>query len=35
MVDIFIKTYHKDFDYLYYCLSSNKKFAKGFRKIVI
>lgn len=35
IVDIFIKTYHKDFIWLKYCLASIKKFAKGFRKVVI
>ena len=34
-VDIFIKTYHTDFQWLVYCLKSIKKFATGFRKIVI
>jgi hypothetical protein len=34
-VDIFIKTYHKDFIWLEYLLKSIKKFASGFRKIII
>jgi hypothetical protein len=34
-VDIFIKTYHKDFIWLEYLLKSIKKFASGFRRIVI
>ena len=34
-IDIFIKTYHKDFIWLEYLLKSIKKFASGFRKIVI
>lgn len=34
-MDIFIKTYHKDFEWLYYCVKSIHKFAKGFRKIII
>jgi hypothetical protein len=33
--DIFIKTYYKDFIWLEYLLRSIKKFASGFRKIVI
>jgi hypothetical protein len=33
--DIFIKTYHKDFVWLPYCLKSIHKFASGFRNIVI
>lgn len=35
IVDIFIKTYHKDFIWLEYCLRSIKKFASGFRDVVI
>jgi len=35
IVDIFIKTYHKDFVWLQYCLKSIQKFANGFRNIVI
>jgi hypothetical protein len=35
VVDIFIKTYHKDFIWLKYCLGSIQKFAQGFRKVVI
>ena len=34
-VDIFIKTYHKDFIWLEYCIKSIKKFCKGFRDVVI
>jgi hypothetical protein len=34
-VDIFIKTYYKDFVWLEYLLRSIKKFASGFRNIVI
>lgn len=33
--DIFIKTYHKDFIWLEWCLKSIKKFASGFRDIVV
>lgn len=35
VIDIFIKTYHKDFIWLEYCLASIRKFATGFRKIII
>jgi hypothetical protein len=35
ITDIFIKTYHKDFIWLEYCLKSIKKYARGFRDIVI
>jgi hypothetical protein len=35
VVDIFIKTYHKDFVWLQYCLKSIQKFATGFRNVVI
>ena len=34
-VDIFIKTYHKDFVWLEWCLKSIKKFASEFRDVVI
>jgi len=34
-MDIFIKTYYKDYIWLKYCLQSIKKFAKGFRKVII
>jgi hypothetical protein len=34
-VDIFIKTYHKDFVWLEWCLKSIKKYATGFRNIII
>jgi hypothetical protein len=33
--DIFIKTYHKDFAWLEWCLKSIKKFASGFRNVVV
>jgi hypothetical protein len=33
--DIFIKTYHKDFVWLEWCLKSIKKFAHGFNTIII
>jgi hypothetical protein len=33
--DIFIKTYHKDFVWLEYALRSIRKFASGFRDVVI
>jgi hypothetical protein len=35
IVDIFIKTYYKDFIWLEYLLKSIKKFASGFRNVVI
>jgi hypothetical protein len=35
ITDIFIKTYHKDFVWLEYALLSIKKFASGFRDVVI
>ena len=35
IIDIFIKTYHKDFVWLYYCIKSIHKFAKNFRKVII
>lgn len=34
-VDIFIKTYPDDYPWLEYCLRSIRKFATGFRKVVI
>jgi len=34
-MDIFIKTYHKDYIWLDFCLRSIKKFAHGFRDVVI
>lgn len=34
-VDIFIRSYEKDFEWLYYCLQSIKKFCKGFNSVVI
>jgi len=33
--DIFIKTYHKDFMWLRWCLMSIKKFSSGFRDVVV
>jgi len=35
IVDIFIKTYYKDYIWLKYCLRSIQKFASGFRNIII
>jgi len=35
VTDIFIKTYHKDFLWLEYCLKSIRKFGSGFRDVVI
>jgi hypothetical protein len=35
VTDIFIKTYHKDFIWLPYCLKSIQKYSSGFRNIVI
>lgn len=35
MTDIFIKTYHKDFKWLPFCLKSIEKFANGFRHVII
>jgi hypothetical protein len=34
-MDIFIKTYHKDFVWLEYCLKSIQKYASGFRNVII
>lgn len=34
-LDIFIKSYHKDFEWLSFCLSSIDKFLDGFQKIII
>lgn len=34
-IDIFIRTYPKDFTLLYYCLISIKKYIKGYRNIII
>jgi hypothetical protein len=34
-LDIFIKTYHKDFKWLFFCLFSIDKFVDGFQNIVI
>jgi hypothetical protein len=33
--DIFIKTYHKDFIWLEWCLKSIKQFSHGFNKVII
>ena len=33
-VDIFIKTWPRDYEWLYYCMMSIEKFATGFRRIV-
>jgi hypothetical protein len=33
--DIFIRSYEKDFEWLKYCLRSIKKFAFGFRRIIV
>jgi hypothetical protein len=35
VIDIFIKTYHGDFIWLEYLLKSIKKFASGFRNVII
>ena len=35
IIDIFIKTYHKDFSLLKYCLMSIKKYVSHFRRVVI
>ena len=35
IVDIFIKTYHKDYEWLEYLIKSIKKFASGFRNVII
>lgn len=35
IVDIFIRTYHKDLPWLVYCLSSIHKYCIGFRDIII
>lgn len=34
-IDIFIRTYHKDLEFLRYCLASIQKFVTGYNKIVI
>lgn len=34
-IDIFIKSYHKDFKWLAYCLKSIKKFVTGYNEIII
>jgi hypothetical protein len=35
IIDIFIKTYHKDFVWLYYCIKSINKYARNFRRIIV
>lgn len=35
VIDIFIRTYSKDFQILKYCLKSIKKFASGYRNIIL
>jgi hypothetical protein len=35
MIDIFIKTYYKDFKWLYFTLESIKKFVNGYNEIII
>lgn len=35
MIDIFYKSYAKDFEWLYYSLKSIKKYLTGYNKIVI
>jgi hypothetical protein len=35
IIDIFIKSYYKDFIWLEYCLKSIKKHASGFRKVIV
>ena len=35
MIDIFIKSYYKDFKFLNYCLKSIEKYITGYNKIVI
>ena len=35
MIDIFIKSYYKDFKFLNYCLKSIEKYLTGYNKIVI
>lgn len=35
MIDIYIKSYHKDFKFLRYCLKSIAKFATGYNKIIL
>jgi hypothetical protein len=34
-IDIFIRTYHKDLDFLQYCLRSIQKFVTGYNEIII
>lgn len=34
-IDIFIRTYHKDLEFLKYCLRSIHKFVTGYNKIII
>ena len=35
MIDIFYKSYAKDFEWLYYSLRSIKKYLTGYNKIII
>jgi len=35
MIDIFYKTYDKDFKWIYYSIESLKKFVTGYKKVVI
>jgi hypothetical protein len=35
MIDIFYKSYAKDFEWLYYSLKSIKKYLTGYNKIII
>ena len=35
MIDLFIKSYRKDFKWLFYCLESIKKYAIGYNEIII
>lgn len=34
-IDIFIRTYHKDLEFLSYCLRSIEKFVKGHRQVIV
>lgn len=35
MIDIFIRTYHKDLEWLAYCLRSIHKYCTGYRNIIV
>ena len=35
IVDIYIVTYHSDFVWLEYCIKSVRKYASGFRDVVV